>query len=128
MKKENGTCLRDCIAYMFNIPEEQIENFIDYEDWLDKFNKYINDLGYIVHMSSKMSEDDIPNYLYLVWGTSVRGNYHSVVHNRGHLCYDSPIIMTEKEESYLIDKFHPTCDTWIFGVKDIYEYVWFEKK
>ncbi len=35
--------------------------------------------------------------------------------------------LISKDEDYIIDKFHPTCDKWIFGVKDIYEYVWFEK-
>jgi hypothetical protein len=130
MEEEKGTCLKDCIAYMFNIPEENIENFIEYEDWIERFVKYMNDLGYIVHMSDSkdVSEEDIPNDIYLVWGTSRRGNYHSVIHKKGHLYYDSPIEITEKDNDFIVDKFHPTCDKWMFGVKDVYEYVWFEKK
>lgn len=128
--KEEGTCLKDCISYMFNIPKENIENFIQYENWFDKFIKYMNELGYIVHMGSSedILEDDISSVLYLVWGISVRGNYHSVIHKKGHLYYDPPMKIDEKEQDYLIDKYHPTCDKWIFGVKDVYQYVWFEKK
>ena len=124
-----GTCLKDCISFLFNIPSDKIENFVEYEDWLDRFNNYMNLLGYKVHIGNNedITEDEIPNDIYLVWEMSVRGNYHSVIHKNGHLYYDAPCKITKKEEEYIVDQFHSTCDKWIFGVKDIYEYVWFEK-
>lgn len=121
-----GTCLRDCIAYLFNIPQESIENFIIYDDWLDRLENFINSLGYKMYKYDYVNELEIPVDKYLVWGISVRGNYHSVVHSKGHLIFDF-LEIKNQDNDYIIDYYHKKCDKWIHGVKDIYQYVWFEK-
>jgi len=123
---EEGTCLRDCIAYLFNISKENIENFVDYDNWLERLENFANSLGYKMIRHDYINELEIPVGQYLVWGTSVRGNYHSVVHSNGRLVFDF-LEIGNKTDEFIIDYYHKDCNKWIHGVKDIYQYVWFER-
>jgi hypothetical protein len=123
---EEGTCLRDCISYLFNIPKENVENFVAYDNWLERLEVFVNSLGYKMIRHDYVNELEIPVDKYLVWGMSRRNNPHSVIHSKGHLIYDFVEIKNINDE-HITDYYHKECDKWIHGVKDIYHYVWFEK-
>lgn len=123
------SCLQECICNLFDKNIDEVENFIDYDDWLSRLVRFASDEGYetIFKNPDEIKELEIPVCKYLVWGMSRSGIPHSVIHNNGHLYFDSGFIIDENDQDVIIDYYHPECNHWIFGVNKIYQFVYFVK-
>jgi hypothetical protein len=88
-KKIQGDCLRACICSLLHLPIKDIPHFIEHKTrkghtWIDFLEEWLKTKGYKLFF-----DKDIPNTeFYMVWGTSPRGSYHSVIHSVGKLVHD----------------------------------------
>jgi hypothetical protein len=66
---------------------EEVPHFAEHEpekEWLDNLEVWLGNLGYVLRFDCSPPEEEF----YMVWGTSPRGLYHSVIHLEGKLIHD----------------------------------------
>ena len=82
-----GDCLRACICSILEISDENVPNFVEYDDHIQIIYDFFRDNDYKYCISSS---DKIPEGIdyYMAWGVSPRGVQHSVVYSQGKLAHD----------------------------------------
>lgn len=82
-----GDCLRACICSILEISDEDVPNFVEDEDYIQKIYDFFRENGYKYCISSSDKAPEDVDY-YMVWGLSPRGIQHSVVYSQGKLIHD----------------------------------------
>mgnify|MGYP006450460919 CR=1 FL=1 len=89
LEPPHGNCLQACIASLFELPLEDVPNFMAYgSGWRTKYRKFLKTFGLKSLLYSSREAQSLNGY-HLVIGGSPRGDFlHAVVGLDGEIIHD----------------------------------------